>query len=57
LATAFGVKAVELISDNRFGEMTTLRGNRITSTPLQKVAGGIKTVNMNAYRIAKIFFG
>jgi phosphofructokinase-like protein len=57
LATAFGVKAVELISDNRLGEMTALRGNRITSVPLQKVADGIKTVNMSAYRIAKIFFG
>jgi len=57
LATAFGVKAVELISDNRFGEMTALRGNRITSAPLQKVAGGTKTVSMNVYRVAKIFFG
>jgi phosphofructokinase-like protein len=57
LATAFGVKAVELISDNRFGEMTALRGNRITSIPLQQVANGIKTVNMNAYRVAATFFG
>jgi phosphofructokinase-like protein len=57
LATAFGVKAVELISEKRFGEMTALRGNRITSIPLQKVADGIKTVNMNVYEIAKTFFG
>jgi len=57
LATAFGVKAVELISKNRFGEMTALRGNSIHSVPLQKVAGGIKTVNMSAYKIAKLFFG
>jgi len=57
LATAFGVKAVELISKNRFGEMTALRGNSIHSVPLQKVADGIKTVNMSAYKIAKIFFG
>ncbi len=57
LATAFGVKAVELITENRFGEMTTLKGNRITSIPLEKMADGIKTVNLNAYRIAKIFFG
>ena len=57
LATAFGVKAVELVSENRFGEMTALKGNRITSVPLQKVADGIKTVNMSAYKIAKIFFG
>jgi phosphofructokinase-like protein len=57
LATAFGVKAIELISENRFGEMTALKRNRITSIPLQKVADGIKTVNMNAYKIAEIFFG
>jgi phosphofructokinase-like protein len=57
LATAFGVKALELIAENRFGEMTVLKGNSITSVLLQKVADGIKTVNMSAYKIAKIFFG
>jgi 6-phosphofructokinase 1 len=57
LATAFGVKAVNLILENRFGEMTSLKGNRITSIPLQKVADGIKTVNMNAFKIAETFFG
>jgi len=57
LATAFGVKAIDLIEEKRFGEMTALKGNRITSVPLEKVAGGIKTVNLNVYRIASIFFG
>jgi len=57
LATAFGVKAVNLIKGNRFGEMTALRGNRIASVDLEKVADGIKTVYMNAYAIAKTFFG
>jgi len=57
LATAFGVKAVELIRDRKYGEMTALKGNRITSVPLDKVADRIKTVNLNAYKIAKIFFG
>jgi len=57
LATAFGVKAVELIKDKKYGEMAALRGNRITSVPLEKVADGIKTVNLNVYRIAEIFFG
>jgi hypothetical protein len=37
--------------------MTALKGNRITSVPLEKVADGIKTVHLNAYRIAEIFFG
>jgi len=57
LATAFGVKAVELVRDKRYGEMTALKGNRITSVALEKVADGIKTVNLNVYRIAEIFFG
>ncbi len=57
LATVFGVKAIELISEKRYGEMTALKGNRIISTPLEKVAGGIKAVNPNAYKIAEIFFG
>jgi len=57
LATAFGVKAVELVIDEKYGQMTSLKGDRITSVPLDKVADGIKTVNLNAYRIASIFFG
>ena len=57
LATTFGVRAVELIKEKKYGEMTALKGNRITSVPLEKVADGIKTVNLNVYRIAKIFFG
>lgn len=57
LATAFGVKAVELIQEKKYGEMAALKGNRITSVPLEKVADGIKTVNLNVYRIAAIFFG
>ena len=57
LATAFGVKAVNLIQEKRYGEMTALKGNRIVSTPLAEVADKIKTVYLNAYRIAERFFG
>jgi 6-phosphofructokinase 1 len=57
LATAFGVKAVELAGEKKYGFMTALRGNVITDVSLKKVAGGTKTVNLNAYRIAEIFFG
>ncbi len=57
LATSFGVKAVELITKNRYGEMVVLKGNRITSVPLEKVAGKTKTVRLSVYNIAKIFFG
>ncbi|MDP3880018.1 MAG: ATP-dependent 6-phosphofructokinase [Dehalococcoidales bacterium] len=57
LATAFGVKAVELINAGKYGEMTALRGNRITSFPLEWVADAIKTVNLNIYHVAEKFFG
>jgi len=57
LATSFGIKATELIKEGKFGEMTALKGNRITSTPLEKVVDKIKTVNLNVYKIAENFFG
>ncbi len=57
LATAFGVKAVELIQQKAYGKMTALKGNRITSVSLEAVADGIKKVNPNIYRVAEIFFG
>ena len=57
LATAFGVKAVELINDRKHGEMTALKGSEITSVALEKSADGIKTVDPDAYRVAEIFFG
>jgi len=57
LAIAFGVKATELIKRKKYGEMTALKGNKITSVPLEEVADGIKTVYLNAYKIAERFFG
>ena len=57
LATAFGVKAVSLIQQGKYGEMTALKGNRITSSTLAEVATGIKPVYVNAYKIAERFFG
>jgi len=57
LAITFGVKAVNLIKDGKYGQMTALKGNRVTIIPLAEVADGIKTVDLNAYRIAERFFG
>ena len=57
LATAFGVKAAELVKEKKYGEMTALKGNRITSVLLEEVADGIKTVYLNAYKTAERFFG
>ena len=57
LATAFGVKAIELIREKKCGEMTALKGNKITSVPLEKVADGIKAMNLHIFEVAAKFFG
>lgn len=58
LATRFGVKAVELVLNKRFGYMTSLKGNEIVEVPIQEAIGTLKTVDMRIYDdIAKLFFG
>src|SRR5688572_5985977 len=47
LATRYGVAAVELLRARKFGRMTALRGGRITSLPLARVAGRVKRVPAN----------
>ncbi|MDD5190928.1 MAG: ATP-dependent 6-phosphofructokinase, partial [Dehalococcoidales bacterium] len=56
LATAFGVKAFHLIHEKKYDQMTALRGDKIVSVPLEKVADGVKTVNLSIYTVAKNFF-
>jgi 6-phosphofructokinase 1 len=57
LATRFGIAAVDLVHDGKFGRMVAIKGNRIVSVPLKNVVGKRKTVNLELYEIAKVFFG
>ena len=57
LGTRFGIKAVELVLEGRFGFMVSLQGNKIVAVPLEQGTGSLKTVDMGLYQIAKIFFG
>ena len=57
LATSFGVRAIKLIEQKKYGEMAAIVGNRITSSPLSEVAKGIKTVPKEVYQTAQRFFG
>ncbi|MFC2010013.1 6-phosphofructokinase [Chloroflexota bacterium] len=57
LATAFGVKAVELIRAKDYGKMIALKGNKVISVPLELVADGFKTMDLNIYKVAEVFFG
>jgi len=57
LGTRFGVRAVELIQEGKFGHMVSLQGNEIVSVPIKEAVKELKTVNMDLYKIAEIFFG
>lgn len=56
LATRFGVKAVDLIKEGRFGCMVALRGNEIVALPLAEVTGGVKEVDLELYDLAQVFY-
>ena len=57
LATRFGVAAVELINNGNFGKMVALRGNKIVPVELEEAVSTLKTVDMELYKIAEVFFG
>ena len=57
LGTRFGVHAVELVLAGNFGTMVSLQGNKIVEVPIEQGTGALKTVDMELYKIAKIFFG
>ena len=57
LGTRFGVKAVELIKNKKFGKMVALAGIKIIDVPLEDAVKALKTVDMELYDIAKVFFG
>lgn len=57
LGTRFGIKAVELAKHKKFGQMVNLQGNKIGSIPITEAVKELKTVDMELYEIAKVFFG
>ena len=57
LGTRFGVKAVELVIAKKFNRMVALVGNKIIDVPIEEAVRALKTVDMDLYEIAKVFFG
>ncbi|MFC1632444.1 6-phosphofructokinase [Candidatus Omnitrophota bacterium] len=57
LGTRYGVKAMELVIQKKFGQMVSLQGNTIVSVPLREAVGTLKTVPRELYEIARLFFG
>jgi 6-phosphofructokinase 1 len=56
LGTRYGVKAYELIKEKQFGKMVSLRGNKIIAVSLEEATTEIKTLDLDLYDLAKIFF-
>ncbi|MFC1666655.1 6-phosphofructokinase [Candidatus Omnitrophota bacterium] len=57
LGARFGVKTMELVLKKDYGKMAALNGNKIEAVSLKKAVSKLKTVDMELYDIAKLFFG
>ena len=57
LATRFGIAATDLIHEGKFDRMVAIKGSNVVSIPLKDVIGKRKTVDLELYDIASVFFG
>jgi 6-phosphofructokinase 1 len=57
LATRFGLHAIDAVKDGDFGKMVALRGTDIVRVPLQAAIETLKTVPIERYTEAEVFFG
>lgn len=57
LATRYGLRAIELVKEGKFGRMVALQGNNIVDISLEEATSKLKTVDMEMYRAAEVFFG
>ena len=55
LGTRFGVKAVELVKDGKFGKMVSLRENKIRFVDMEEAVRERKQVNMDLIEISDVF--
>ncbi|NQT75759.1 MAG: 6-phosphofructokinase [Candidatus Omnitrophica bacterium] len=57
LGTRFGIKTMDFVLKKDYGKMAALKGRKIVAVPLEDAVRETKTVDMELYNIAKIFFG
>jgi 6-phosphofructokinase 1 len=56
IGTQFGIKAVEFVSEGKFGQMVSLRENKLESVDIHKAVSRRKTIDMELYEMVKVFF-
>ncbi len=57
LATAYGMRAMELVLKGEFGKMPVFTGGKLTTAPLDSAVAELKTVPSHIYDMAKGLFG
>jgi phosphofructokinase-like protein len=57
LGTRFGIAAIDLLLRGVTGVMVGLQGNRVVPVPLAEATSGPKTVDMELFANAEVFFG
>jgi len=57
LATRFGLHAIDAVHDGDFGKMVALRGTEIVRVGLDEATDQLKTVPVERYEEAEVFFG
>ena len=57
LGTRYGVFAVDLVRDGKFGMMAALRGDEIVAVSLEEATKELHLVDPALYEIAEVFFG
>ncbi len=56
IGTQFGIRAVELVEEKKFGQMVSLKENKLQSVPIELAVKERKKIDMNLYELAKVFF-
>jgi 6-phosphofructokinase 1 len=57
LATRFGLRAVDLVCEEKFGLMVGLHGTRMGTVTLAEATAGPKTMDLEHFAEAEVFFG
>ena len=57
LGTRYGVCAVDMVAQEKWGHMAALRGFDVAAVPLEESLGENKTLPLDVYDVAKNFFG
>ena len=55
IGTRFGIKAVELVQEGKFGKMVSLRDNKLHYVDIEEAVKKRKTVDMELFEMAKVF--